>query len=703
MTSKTTSKDVDTQSTPQQRSSTTPLDLTRMFALIIGISKYPNTGSLRNLPGVDTDISSMKDFLAMSRVSKILQNEKATASGISDALRAIINDKNIGREDPILIYFAGHGVKVNLTSEDKAMSTTRMLCPYDFVQQTRSAPSSNGISDAALSNFLADISSQKGNNITVILDCCYSGHAIQGAAEVGHKRNPSAVAQRRSSKRTLDDELESIFEHLGVSSHVLLAGCGMEEVGLEKPEGGAYTNALIKILRSSQASMLTYRELIESLDSVLLNNQNPQCIGINQNRRIFSMKTSRHKHYFYKATNKGKSGNGQDTVYKLNAGKASGITKQSTFDIHGTKDRSSPALGKFIVQTLNNYTTFLLLQGVSGNKNNFPSEAYAFSTCTNRAFKLFIPKELSYILKKINTLGKRNNIPIAIISSPADKCNLSLKLGKKKEVEVKPHHSEFTKEISSHTVQYEERKPLASRSPLRTVLDGAADFYSYLNLTPDDHNLFGGSTKNVRLHCYELKEYDEGRYTMEKKDGAKDLIKGGQLHLDRDEIGPLGFEIVNNTRESLYVALFYFDLGDLSITSYYEPGTAKNGAADISIPKEGRLTIGYGSSGWRPRAFSLRDDHDVAVGVLKLFVSTEWVDFSDIAQTSPFEGYKRTGNHDQIYPRENSPWDSLCVSVVQKGAKTSGNDGHRNETGAPQTKRTKTEKDPVTSPARPKK
>lgn len=211
MTSKTTSKDVDTQSTPQcviffstcisvalSRSVSyigkdhPPLpceihisvdyegsivlillrNLTRMFALIIGISKYPNTGSLRNLPGVDTDISSMKDFLAMSRVSKILQNEKATASGISDALRAIINDKNIGREDPILIYFAGHGVKVNLTSEDKAMSTTRMLCPYDFVQQTRSAPSSNGISDAALSNFLADISSQKGNNIVSILNSC---------------------------------------------------------------------------------------------------------------------------------------------------------------------------------------------------------------------------------------------------------------------------------------------------------------------------------------------------------------------------------------------------------------------------------------------------------------------------------------------------------------------------------------------------
>lgn len=64
--------------------------------------------------------------------------------------------------------------------------------------------------------------------------------------------------------------------------------------------------------------------------------------------------------------------------------------------------------------------------------------------------------------------------------------------------------------------------------------------------------------------------------------------------------------------------------------------------------------------------FRLRKGHEVDVGVLKLFFSTRWVDFSDIKQTSPFAGYQRAANHSSAYTIRNAPWDSICIPVVQK-------------------------------------
>lgn len=111
---------------------------------------------------------------------------------------------------------------------------------------------------------------------------------------------------------------------------------------------------------------------------------------------------------------------------------------------------------------------------------------------------------------------------------------------------------------------------------------------------------------------------------------------------------------------------------------FYKPGTAKHGHVDPSVGPHGQLTIGYGSSGWMPQCFHAREGRPVDVGLLKLFVSTQWIDFSDIEQASPFDGYPRGHtSHSQPYISPNTPWDSISVPVVQRGAPTtSKNSGH---------------------------
>lgn len=164
-----------------------PRDLTSLFALIIGISTYPDMSGLRSLPGVKADVDSMKAFLedmnAPSDRIHTIQNEEATSSAIYQALKDITKNKNIGRNDPILIYFAGHGAKADITSEGNFLSSVRMLCPYNFARRNdgvslkdgtpnddaapgrNGAASENGITDAVLADILNDISRAKGNNI----------------------------------------------------------------------------------------------------------------------------------------------------------------------------------------------------------------------------------------------------------------------------------------------------------------------------------------------------------------------------------------------------------------------------------------------------------------------------------------------------------------------------------------------------------
>ena len=69
---------------------------------------------------------------------------------------------------------------------------------------------------------------------------------------------------------------------------------------------------------------------------------------------------------------------------------------------------------------------------------------------------------------------------------------------------------------------------------------------------------------------------------------------------------------------------------------------AKGGRAEYSVRAKGELTIGYGAGGGVPRSFYLRKNQEVDIGFLKLFISTEWVDYSRIEQGSPFED-KHTG------------------------------------------------------------
>ena len=73
--------------------------------------------------------------------------------------------------------------------------------------------------------------------------------------------------------------------------------------------------------------------------------------------------------------------------------------------------------------------------------------------------------------------------------------------------------------------------------------------------------------------------------------------------------------------------------------SYYQPPTSGTKIDPPLLPNSS-VTIGYGAGGDVPYIYSLRENQDIDIGHLKLFLSTEYVDLSHVPQHSPFENFE---------------------------------------------------------------
>jgi len=98
---------------------------------------------------------------------------------------------------------------------------------------------------------------------------------------------------------------------------------------------------------------------------------------------------------------------------------------------------------------------------------------------------------------------------------------------------------------------------------------------------------------------------------------------------------------------------------------YYLPGTAANGKVEFSLPAKGSLTIGFGDAGMQPVKYVLEKNQSVDVSFLKLYLSTEFVDYSGILQTSPFIKYRYSAIAPESSPNQKRLWDTLTIQIIQ--------------------------------------
>ncbi len=85
---------------------------------------------------------------------------------------------------------------------------------------------------------------------------------------------------------------------------------------------------------------------------------------------------------------------------------------------------------------------------------------------------------------------------------------------------------------------------------------------------------------------------------------------------------------------------------------------------DPPLPAHGTLSIGFGPGGAQAQTYGLRPGQDVDVGYIKVFLTTEYIDYSVLEQDSPFDEHDRA---DAPYKnRKPLVWEARLVAVVQR-------------------------------------
>ncbi|KAJ7207140.1 hypothetical protein GGX14DRAFT_456331 [Mycena pura] len=663
-----------------------------LWALVIGVDKYQR---LNALSGCVADADDFADFL-VSRLGvpkdhiKTLHNEEATRQEITSSIAALAKDNRIQNGDAIAIFYAGHGAEARppagwSAGELGPRARIQMLCAYDFVPATTDAENGQGIPDITLSVLLSQLAEAKGNNITVIFDSCFSGSGtrtdqytpgllVRGVKLPDDYKVLETIDQKiLRNVPDLDKQRKVIiskdFEKTGAASHVLLAACSSKEEAKEDSGRGRFTSSFLSLLRSSSVDLttLTYQDAISRMPDLIM--QTPQCDGVYSSRSLFNGKIINGSRTLYRLI----SDNG---VVTLEAGEAQGITKGATFDVFNTTNVNAPSLGSITADQPKACSTIM-----KAGTTRVPSPAWAVQTRVGEGMDVAIAIQvddalLPVLVRAVNEMQTRRptkrNLRFIDIKEPAEH-----------EVAL---YSEGTNAVFELTDKEWVKEGLR-RLPYKIALDQLDSLYKVFDCTADFfYHLRRSRTTdvsdNLLLAVYEVKkraldEGDPNAYAgpvpLPKLVQGRpvDLNRGGVIHLEVEEGKKVeyGLKLSSTFDQPLYVWAFAFNMSDLSIVEIYKPAFAKrretgnnNQQADPSIEKEGELTIGYGSGGARPLSVLMDDSDDVDVSYIKFFITTEYVDLSKIAQSTPFENTRKI----VLESPTRKLFDTLLVTVVTK-------------------------------------
>jgi hypothetical protein len=262
-------------------------------ALVIG----SQTGELT---GVHGDVEVMADALESLGFTTIRAIEaSATYDGIVGGYRGLIQDTSDG--DAVVVYYSGHGGRERnaLAASDPSVPPwLQYLVPTDI--DDRSDDRFRGLLAQELSLLQLELT-DKTPNVTTILDCCHSARMSRDANMLPKANNqlsgfPWADLERRWTAARTDARSS------GADSNPLavrVVACSPEQTAYELPDSelggphGALTAALVRVLKSGQASSYTWRQVLDVVRPAVMDilpQQRPEIEG-GADRYLFSTET----------------------------------------------------------------------------------------------------------------------------------------------------------------------------------------------------------------------------------------------------------------------------------------------------------------------------------------------------------------------------------------------------------------------------
>ncbi|KAJ7593921.1 caspase domain-containing protein [Mycena floridula] len=275
-----------------------------VFALLIGIDMY-KSGDIWNLESSVHDAKRinrwlMKDLGVPAHHISMLLDDKATKQNIESTFTShLLNNESIQQGDAIIIYYAGHGSTMPAPRDwfqgDSAFGNVELLVPFDHDTKGRNGRIA-GISDRSLYAMINDLAFAKGNNITLILDTCFS--PIQSRANV---RDRSETRWTATTKAKPEDLIEGLwpspqstawtdsmsFQSIDTTHTTFLASTAGQKA-MEGKNGGRFTYELLQAFRSVSLHQTSGEDILALLEEPLGEEQQPVLVGQSTSQALFN-------------------------------------------------------------------------------------------------------------------------------------------------------------------------------------------------------------------------------------------------------------------------------------------------------------------------------------------------------------------------------------------------------------------------------
>ncbi|KAJ3984745.1 hypothetical protein F5890DRAFT_1460664 [Lentinula detonsa] len=332
-----------------------------VFAVIVGIDQY-KSGDIWNLEACVDDAKSMKRWLVddlgvPKHQIAMLLNERATKQNIEVTLNThLLNNSRIQKDDAVLIYFAGHGSTLKAPHdwllEKNSHCNVEVLCTYDH--DTR-GPEGRiaGISARAMHTFIHDLAKLKGNNITLMLDSCFTSPPPRS-------RERSCIRWTSTSKAAAEDlyrgqhfcprlqKRNESFYSRHWTTHTIITACKSGATAFEGKEGGKLTSAFLETMRTAPLHDTAFYDLMEEIRERMGEAQSLHCSGIHPDRLFNAIPFIQDHSYIPLQFHSHKG-------VRIELGSSHGIEKGRELSLHAHNHVGSrnPAIASFIVQQVN--------------------------------------------------------------------------------------------------------------------------------------------------------------------------------------------------------------------------------------------------------------------------------------------------------------------------------------------------------------
>ncbi|KAI0766506.1 hypothetical protein BC629DRAFT_890682 [Irpex lacteus] len=577
----------------------------RVFALIIGIDEY-KSGNVWNLESCVDDAQCIRQWLSHDlhvprNQIQLLTNSQATKRAIEDAFMAhLVNNIDIDRDDAILIYFAGHGSSVHSPRGwyTDGMKDVEVLCPYDHDCKSLEGRVA-GISDRSFHAMLRDLAEVKGNNITVILDCCFSAHTtVRERRHVRWTPTTKAVPDDlykglwRSALDGSNVDTVRGFARTSCDTHVVLAAARSGASAFEGKGGGLFTRALLSVKDSVPLHTLMYDEFLYLVEEAMEGHK-PAIVGPHKERLLFGGVPFVPDGRFVPIEEYD-----QDKL-RIDAGAIHGVGEGTEFTLHDHNYKGSinPVLASYVAVTV--HPTWCLARSKSQSKV-VPTKAHwaRVTKWNNRVpfrvhlrrsfFNLFRRCRLSRALEaKSLHNGSKDGVNIVRVRSSSH-ADMSLTL-KRNQLLVERHDQL----LAANSRRIIHLPSTESRSDLK-VIDAAARFHLHLHRKNPSRPLLG-------LVTMELYRLDPETWTRV----SGNLLVDGKAQIVDDEKDSVYSVVLHNYSDhDLWPYLVSMDSGGYSISMVYHPDPSNPQAP---LKKHSHMVIGSGALDSEALSFTLSD------------------------------------------------------------------------------------------------